>query len=166
MSSDVVLTSALRSNLLSLQNTQSLIDKTQLRGLPQHGIGRSCKVGKEQVVGLLAALEAFDEAAVHTRHERAAAILGDIERSLPSSLPAQVCAYEHAASGEPRLSIELTAHSPLSARQLVRALQDGTPCIHVDPGEVDANRIVIVPTALTPAHAPIIAARLDAVLSA
>jgi len=31
MSSDVVLTSALRSNLLSLQNTQSLIDDTQLR---------------------------------------------------------------------------------------------------------------------------------------
>lgn len=31
MSSDVVLTSALRSNLLSLQNTQSLIDTTQLR---------------------------------------------------------------------------------------------------------------------------------------
>ncbi|MCB1531643.1 MAG: flagellin [Alphaproteobacteria bacterium] len=31
MSSDVVLTSALRSNLLSLQNTQSLIDRTQLR---------------------------------------------------------------------------------------------------------------------------------------
>lgn len=31
MSSDVVLTAALRSNLLSLQNTQSLIDKTQLR---------------------------------------------------------------------------------------------------------------------------------------
>jgi flagellin len=31
MSSDVVLTAALRSNLLSLQSTQSLIDKTQLR---------------------------------------------------------------------------------------------------------------------------------------
>jgi flagellin len=31
MSSEIVLTSALRSNLLSLQNTQSLIDKTQLR---------------------------------------------------------------------------------------------------------------------------------------
>lgn len=31
MSSDVVLTSALRSNLLSLQNTQNLIDQTQLR---------------------------------------------------------------------------------------------------------------------------------------
>ncbi len=31
MSSDIVLTSALRSNLLSLQNTQNLIDQTQLR---------------------------------------------------------------------------------------------------------------------------------------
>ena len=31
MSSDVVLTAALRNNLLSLQNTQSLIDQTQLR---------------------------------------------------------------------------------------------------------------------------------------
>ena len=31
MSSDVVLTSALRSNLLSLQNTQRLIDDTQLK---------------------------------------------------------------------------------------------------------------------------------------
>src|SRR5690349_7113770 len=31
MTSDVVLTAALRNNLLSLQNTQSLIDKTQLR---------------------------------------------------------------------------------------------------------------------------------------
>ena len=31
MSSDIVLTAALRNNLLSLQNTQSLIDKTQLR---------------------------------------------------------------------------------------------------------------------------------------
>ena len=31
MTSDVVLTAALRNNLLSLQNTQSLIDKTQIR---------------------------------------------------------------------------------------------------------------------------------------
>lgn len=31
MSSDIVLTAALRTNLLSLQNTQNLIDKTQLR---------------------------------------------------------------------------------------------------------------------------------------
>ncbi len=31
----------------------------QLPGLPQHGVGRSCKVGKEEIVGLLVALERF-----------------------------------------------------------------------------------------------------------
>ena len=31
----------------------------QLPGLPQHGIGRSCKVGKEEIIGLLVALERF-----------------------------------------------------------------------------------------------------------
>src|SRR5690606_2875834 len=34
----------------------NLVDVKALPGLPQHGIGRSCKVGKEQVVGLLVAL--------------------------------------------------------------------------------------------------------------
>ena len=31
----------------------------QLPGLPHHGIGRSCKVGKEQIIGLLVALDRF-----------------------------------------------------------------------------------------------------------
>lgn len=37
----------------------SLFDKHRLKGLPQHGIGRPCKVGKEQAVGLLVALRRF-----------------------------------------------------------------------------------------------------------
>lgn len=31
----------------------------QMRGLPHHGIGRSCKVGKEEIIGLMVALERF-----------------------------------------------------------------------------------------------------------
>ena len=30
---------------------KTLIDKRKLKGTPHHGIGRSCKVGKEEVVG-------------------------------------------------------------------------------------------------------------------
>jgi len=37
----------------------SLIDKSRLPGAPQHGLGRPCKVGKEEIVGLLTALELF-----------------------------------------------------------------------------------------------------------
>ena len=141
------------------------IDKRELRGLPQHGIGRSCKVGKEQVVGLLAALEAFDGPAIRARHERAASILDALERSLPISLPSRVRVYTHGVNGEPRLSLELTAEAPLSARQLVRELQNGDPCIHVDPSEVDHERIVIVPTALALEQASVIATRLHTILA-
>ena len=39
----------------------------QLPGLPRHGIGRSCKVGKEEIIGLLAALERFADGDDHAR---------------------------------------------------------------------------------------------------
>jgi L-seryl-tRNA(Ser) seleniumtransferase len=31
----------------------------QMRGLPHHGIGRSCKIGKEEIIGLIVALRRF-----------------------------------------------------------------------------------------------------------
>ncbi|MEE3215142.1 MAG: L-seryl-tRNA selenium transferase, partial [Pseudomonadota bacterium] len=37
----------------------ALIDKDELPGAPHHGIGRPCKVGKEEIVGLLTALQLF-----------------------------------------------------------------------------------------------------------
>src|SRR4030095_9460154 len=36
---------------------EDFIPKTRLPGLPRHGIGRGFKVGKEEVIGLLTALE-------------------------------------------------------------------------------------------------------------
>src|SRR5260370_42582991 len=35
------------------------IDKTQLGGIPRHGIGRNLKVSKEEIVALLTALDLF-----------------------------------------------------------------------------------------------------------
>jgi L-seryl-tRNA(Ser) seleniumtransferase len=39
----------------------ALIDRDALKGIPHHGIGRGFKVGKEEIAGLLAALERFVE---------------------------------------------------------------------------------------------------------
>lgn len=51
-----------------------LIDRAALKGIPHHGLGRGFKVGKEEIVGLLAALERFaltdDEAANARLEER------------------------------------------------------------------------------------------------
>jgi len=37
----------------------SLIDKSRLRGIPRHGIGRGFKAGKEEIVGLITALKLY-----------------------------------------------------------------------------------------------------------
>jgi len=52
---------------------RSMIDSGELPGPPHHGIARSMKVGKEQIVGLLVALQRFiaaDEPAELARQER------------------------------------------------------------------------------------------------
>src|ERR1700716_1232545 len=49
-----------------------LIDRANLRGVPHHGIGRGFKAGKEEIVGLLTALDRFvnaDDAAGNTALE-------------------------------------------------------------------------------------------------
>ena len=50
-----------------------LIDRSNLRGVPHHGVGRGFKAGKEEIVGLLAALERFvtaDDAAANAALQR------------------------------------------------------------------------------------------------
>ena len=39
-----------------------LVDRANLRGVPHHGIGRGFKAGKEEIVGLLTALDRFVKA--------------------------------------------------------------------------------------------------------
>lgn len=49
-----------------------LIDRAALNGVPHHGLGRGFKVGKEEIVGVLAALERFaatDDVAANARLE-------------------------------------------------------------------------------------------------
>ncbi len=75
----------------------SLIDKSLLRGIPRHGIGRGYKAGKEEIVGLVTALELYaakDEPAELARFEEKALAVVDglrgvrgVEASLAGSRP-------------------------------------------------------------------------------
>ncbi len=61
----------------------------QLRGVPHHGIGRSSKVGKEQIIGLLTALERFDGDDI-SRGEQWRRILQSILAAAGDRLPARI----------------------------------------------------------------------------
>ena len=123
----------------------------QLRGLPLHGIGRSCKVGKEEIVGLLVALERFvatDEAV------RQAALRGVLQAIVDT-----------AAGSSLRLRIidrpmpVLEVHAP-DATALAARLAAHDPPIHCSVGRREENVLVISPAALDAAEASIVGAAL------
>ena len=137
-----------------------------LRGLPQHGIGRSCKVGKEQIVALLIALGLFVGEDIGERNHRCLARLKDMEAHLEPEIARGVRIEESANGAEPRLVLEVASrpHGP-SAFDLVIALQDGSPAVHVDPSFVDDGRVVVRALCLKEGDAPVIARRVNEVLA-
>ena len=137
-----------------------------LRGLPQHGIGRSCKVGKEQIVALLIALGLFVGEDIGERNQRCLGRLKDMEAHLEPEIARAVRIEESANGKEPCLVLEVASrpHGP-SAFDLVIALQDGSPAVHVDPSFVDDGRVVMRALCLKEGDAPVIARRVNEVLA-
>jgi D-glucosaminate-6-phosphate ammonia-lyase len=144
----------------------SLIDKAQLRGVPRHGIGRPCKVGKEQIVGLLTALLRFtqdDDAVRNKRFAAVAAALIDALRGVPSLQVRAIADVGH--GGMPLVEIAVAAGpNRLTASQVAARLRASTPSIHVDGTNADAGILVLVPTCLGIDDALLIGAAFGAVL--
>ena len=130
-----------------------LIDKHRLVGLPTHGIGRTCKVGKETIVGLLVALERFAAESDDSRHQRWLQTLNE----LCTLLPGVECSLRLEAV--PRLAL-----APHDAREASRALQNGSPAIHVDPSELHLGNLLINPTCLQKDDLPQLATALRAIM--
>lgn len=156
----------------------SLIDKTRLRGIPRHGIGRSCKVGKEQIVGLLVALQRFTQAGDASRNQQFAETCAALMHHL-SGLPLQLRIIHDAGHGglpvveatlrDPTSSVAPAAMpaptAPLSAVQVAARLRAAVPAVHVDATNADHEVLLLVPTCLTAADAGAIAAAFAAALS-
>ncbi len=122
-----------------------LIDRAALKGIPQHGIGRGFKVGKEEIAGLLVALERFVE-----RDEPAAT----------ARLTDRLLAIAAALVGEPSISTRLVPAGqgvfvPLlelaltgSAHALCRRLQHGDPPVHLGERLAGSGILTINPQTL------------------
>ena len=83
-----------------------------LRGLPQHGIGRSCKVGKEQIVALLTALSLFVDEDIAARNRSCLARLKEIEEHLVPDIGLGVRIEENANDEEPCLVLDVPSREP------------------------------------------------------
>lgn len=136
-----------------------LVDRANLRGVPHHGIGRGFKAGKEEIVGLLAALDRFvkaddaaDNAALEARLKNIAAALAGLDVKL---LPAQQ------TGRVPVLEIAIADALAVSAR-----LQRGDPPVHLSERHATRGVLTLDPQVLLPEHDAPLAAALRAVLTA
>lgn len=159
---DLIMSAILQNLDLDIEWAQwtppaSLIDKDRLIGLPPHGIGRSCKVGKETIAGLLVALRRFvaqsDEArrAVYlARIEKLAAELARLRNGSVSVRDGLV----------PKLALLINPDFSKTGMDVCLALQNGQPSIHVDPSQAAGGILVINPTCFTDGDVAAIAQRL------
>jgi L-seryl-tRNA(Ser) seleniumtransferase len=139
----------------------AFIDVGRLAGLPPHGIGRPCKVGKEQIVGLLVALELFVAEEDETRHARWLATVTAIADRL-DGLPA-VTLDIRGDQAVPTLALSLPGGAN-AALALYEELVSGRPSVHLDPQELASGRLVLNPMCLAERDEARLAERLRALL--
>ncbi|WPB87097.1 hypothetical protein [Sediminicoccus rosea] len=110
---------------------------SQLAFFPRTGIGRSCKVGREEVMGLLVALRRFTAEDAATRRARWQARLDAVR--VASGLE-----FEAGMAGEvPLLWLRVPDAPAMEAR-----LRAGCPAVHVNPARLAEGILTINPVSL------------------
>jgi D-glucosaminate-6-phosphate ammonia-lyase len=127
-----------------------LVDKRNLSGVPRHGIGRSCKVGKEQIVGLLTALKLFVEEGDIGRHDRLLVVAQRLTEEL-AQLPglfARIIA-DPLQSGMPMVEVAVDeGRAGLTTTELIRRLRRGSPGVEVNPWRPEQGLLLLSPACL------------------
>ena len=140
---------------------ESLIDKHRLKGTPQHGVGRPCKVGKETIVGLLVALHRFTSESDESRARRFQGLMQRLQTSLAGIDHARI---QITGGLVPKLELQLAKEAPRTALELCLELERGNPSVHVDPSRVHAGIVSFSPWCLRDEDPEKIAARVKPLL--
>jgi len=143
---------------------EALLPRSPLGGIPHHGIGRGCKVSKEEIVGLLVAVERFvalDHAGEQARQER---LLVAIRGQLVGVPHIEARLLSAAETGrDPLLDLHLDEDAlGLSAFQLSLVLQHGDPPVHLGERRATDGILTVNPVGLRDGEEAIVGARLRA----
>jgi D-glucosaminate-6-phosphate ammonia-lyase len=146
---------------------KDLIEAIAFNACPRAAIGRPMKVGKEEIVGLMAAVKRYLELdharLLQTYEEQVACVIGELA-DLPH-LTARRNFPSEAGQPMPRAEIIFDEQGLGKSRdQILAELRGGEPSIALAPAE--SSGIFVNPQTLTPGQERIIAARLREVLRA
>lgn len=131
-------------------------------------IGRSCKVNKEEMVGMMVALESFlkeDEAATYRGWERTAESMRTALSKLPG-VETEMFVPE-IANQSPHVRVRWdAARHKIAAPAVLQKLRDGEPSIELVPAPYVAGTLEIASWMLQPGEADIITRRIGEILTA
>lgn len=131
---------------------EDLLPRSILKALPRHGVGRGFKVGKEEIIGLLVALERFAEGAWQdTLDDRQ-----DLARSIVEELDGVegVHASMIETAWYPRVTVRFAGAD--EAERAYRRLLGGDPGIAVDPADVRSGSLTINTGTIAIADGPLV----------
>lgn len=144
----------------------NLIRPNEVRTLPHHGIGRGFKVGKEEIAGLVVALEHFTSARFQDDFNRWNRWLMDMQQRLEkiSGLETSLSSKgpEAIANAVPVLELRFTDRD---AAMVGRALKQGDPAIDFGEARLHEGTLLIKPVALKEGETDIIVEKLTKLMT-
>lgn len=142
-----------------------LIEACEANGAPHQRLVRAMKVGKEEIAGLLKAVELYvaaDHAAGQRRFEEVCARWVNELSELPG-VTAERDWPNEAGQPSPRVLVRLDPDVVMTSDELQQRLWDGDPRIAVAP--LNATGFHITPDTLQPGEDRVVSDRITAVLS-
>jgi L-seryl-tRNA(Ser) seleniumtransferase len=146
-----------------LLGRRDLIDAAWANSAPHHALGRAMKTGKEEIVGLLTALEAWfsrDEAAERRHWQDCCDAIADALQSL-SGAGLEIMPPDE---GEDAPMLKLTWNGPVDGMELRRRLLAGDPRIMLDDNSAGESSVVIDIVNLEPGDGGTVGAAIVAAL--
>jgi len=146
-----------------------LVEEGLIVGPPHHGIGRGFKVGKEEIAGLICALERYvvrDFGAEAARWTRDLETITTGVRGLPGISARRIDPAPDALPQVPRVEITVDPQAAgYTANDLVNRLQAGDPLVCTVEGQARRGIVGFLPLALLPEDASEIVAAIRAISS-
>ena len=143
-----------------------LVEAARLNSSPFSGIGRGMKVGKEEIAGLLRAVERFfeeDEDALIAEWERRCHLIGAIAQEFTGIETVYHAPFSNRfPPASPLIDLQFSENAPKTAGQVRQQLQDGEPSILASGGD---STVRVGPQTLQAGEAELIATRLKEILA-
>jgi L-seryl-tRNA(Ser) seleniumtransferase len=144
-----------------------LVDRSALRGVPNQGIGRAMKVGKEELVGMIRALELFVEEDYDARRAEWLEALESIEPVVAEADGIEAEIFQNAVSVAPYLTVTVQGEDAgTAAKRIVDELGDGDPPIVVGSDDATKGQFTINPMCLEEWEVDVLRERLADVIDA